>query len=98
MRLLQKAIPGQERISQVLQPSTQASGLQAAQREAGSMSGIIDWFADVIDSFFVESDLVDLNMTEAELCDRAAFDSLATATAKQAQEDDNPVPIGKRVF
>ena len=57
------------------------------------MSGMIDW----IIGWFVESDLVDLNLTDAQRCESAQYDSMATDTVNREQDDDS-VPIGKRVL
>jgi len=65
------------------------------------MSNPITWAIDaasaVIDLFFVESDLVEINLTEAEAAESAQLDSLATDTTNQARNDD-PRPIGMRVY
>ena len=60
---------------------------------------LIDSFApeDVIDLFFVMSDLVDINLTEAEICESACFDSLASAAVRE-YDGDKTIPIGKQVF
>ena len=49
---------------------------------------------DVIDAYFIISDLVDINLTDEEMCESASFDSLANATANK----ESDVPIGKRVL
>jgi len=51
---------------------------------------------DVIDAYFILSDLVDINLTDVEICERASFDSLASATVREY--DGKDVPIGKQVF
>ena len=60
---------------------------------------VIDSLAseDVIDLYFVMSDLVDLDLTEAEQVESACFDSLASATAAEHDGNTN-VPIGKLVL
>lgn len=57
---------------------------------------IVDWFVDVIDSFFIESNLYDVDMSEAELCERASFDSLTDYSVQKCTDDDTP--IGKQVI
>lgn len=51
----------------------------------------------VIDLFFNDSKLVDINLTDAELCETASFDSLASATVREYSGDPN-TPVGKQVF
>ena len=60
---------------------------------------LLDSFApeDVIDLFFVMSDLVDINLTEAEICESACFDSLANAAVRE-YNGEKIIPIGKQVF
>jgi len=60
---------------------------------------VIDSLAseDVIDLYFILSDLVDINLTEAEITENACFDSLASTTAREGKGDLN-IPIGKRVL
>jgi hypothetical protein len=52
---------------------------------------------DVIDLYFIMSDLVDINLTDSELCECASFDSLASATARE-YNGEKYIPIGKQVF
>ena len=52
---------------------------------------------DVIDLYFILSDLIDINLTEAEMCESACFDSLANATVRE-HKGDNKIPIGKLVL
>ena len=52
---------------------------------------------DVIDLYFILSDLVDINLTEAEMCESACFDSLASATSRE-YNGEKCIPIGKQVF
>jgi len=66
---------------------------------------MIDWFAerfsnlDFIDSYFVLSDLKDVPLTEAELCETALFDSFATNSAEQhLTSTKGIIPIGKLVI
>ena len=47
---------------------------------------------DVIDSYFVQSDLKEIYLTDKEITDRASFDSLCN----NIKIDDN-IPIGKQV-
>jgi hypothetical protein len=60
---------------------------------------MIDSFAseDVIDLYFVLSDLVDINLTEDEICESACFDSLASATVCE-YKGDSKIPLGKQVL
>ena len=64
---------------------------------------IFDWVfdrmasEDVIDLYFVLSDMVDVNLTEAEICESAYFDSMANATIRKNKEE-NKIPIGKQVL
>jgi len=54
---------------------------------------------DIIDLIFVVSDLVDIPLTEAELCETACFDSLAMHTAESIKVNQNGnFPIGKLVL
>ena len=52
---------------------------------------------DVIDLYFIMSDLVEINLTEVEMCERASFDSLASTTVRE-YNGERYVPIGKQVF
>lgn len=52
---------------------------------------------DVIDLYFILSDLVDINLTEAEMCESACLNSLASATVREYNGENN-IPIGKQVF
>lgn len=52
---------------------------------------------DVIDLYFIMSDLVDINLTDAEICERASLDSLATETLRE-YSGEKYVPLGKQVF
>ena len=63
---------------------------------------------DVIDLYFIMSDLVDIELTEAEICETACFDSLASATTReynslasstvQQHSRESRIPIGKQVL
>lgn len=52
---------------------------------------------DVIDLYFILSDLVDINLTEAELTESACFDSMASSAA-QEHKGESKIPIGKQVL
>ena len=60
---------------------------------------VIDSLAseDVIDLYFILSDLVDVNLSEAEITENACLDSLASSTARESQRESN-IPMGKRVY
>ena len=61
----------------------------------------VDWVFDVseeiIDLYFIMSDLVDVNLTEAQRCESAHCDSMASATVRDHAEERH-IPIGKRVL
>jgi len=61
---------------------------------------VIDSLAseDLIDLYFILSDLVDLNLTEEEITDNACLDSLASNTVNGHRGDDKNIPLGKRVY
>ena len=63
------------------------------------LNWVADTFAriDIIDLYFVISDLVDIPMSEAELCETAYFDALASHTVAEGRSD-NGVPLGKLVL
>ncbi|MFC1996748.1 hypothetical protein ACFLXI_03960 [Chloroflexota bacterium] len=52
---------------------------------------------DVIDLYFILSDLVDINLSDVEICESAYCDSLASAADREHQKDSQ-IPIGKQVF
>jgi hypothetical protein len=52
---------------------------------------------DVIDLYFIMSDLVDINLTEAEIYESAHYDSLACSSARENSGNYN-TPIGKQVL
>lgn len=58
------------------------------------ITALLDWLRpdDVIDAYFVQTNLVDLNMSEAEQVERAQFDSMCD----NIKIDEN-IPIGKQV-
>ena len=60
---------------------------------------VIDTFTseDVVDLYFILSDLVDINLSEAEIAENACFDALASTTARDGYREHN-TPIGKRVL
>jgi hypothetical protein len=53
---------------------------------------------DIIDLYFVLSDLKDIDITEAEATEAAYFDSMANHTAGSQGDDDSGIPMGKRVY
>ena len=52
---------------------------------------------DVVDSYFIMSDLVDINLTDVDICERASFDSLASSTVRE-YNCEKYIPIGQQVF
>ena len=64
---------------------------------------ILNWFdstmarTDIIDLYFIVSDLVDIPISEAERCQTAYYDSMATEVAGSAIDHDG-VPLGKLVL
>ena len=64
---------------------------------------LLNWVADtfsrsdIIDLYFILSDLVDIPITEAELCESAYFDALAQHTIDN-NDGDPGIPIGKLVI
>jgi hypothetical protein len=66
---------------------------------------LFDWVADtlersdIIDLYFILSDLIDIPISEAETCETAYCDSLAIYTVENAQISKcKKVPLGKLVF
>ena len=66
---------------------------------------LIDWVADkfpasdIIDLYFVLSDLVDIPLTESELCETAFYDAFATNTPEAFVENkQGNIPTGKLVY
>jgi len=51
--------------------------------------------SDVIDSYFIMSDLKEINLTQEERTQTAFFDSQANDSKRQ---DNDPRPIGKQVY
>ena len=60
---------------------------------------VIDSLAseDVIDLYFILSDLVDIELTEAEIAENACFDALSNATAREGNIE-RYIPLGKQVY
>ncbi len=60
---------------------------------------VIDLLAseDVIDLYFILSDLVNIDLTEAEMFESACLDSHASATARESR-GESKIPIGKMVL
>lgn len=64
---------------------------------------LLNWVADtftrsdIIDLYFIISDLVDIPITEVELCETAYFDALAMNTYAESTQPSN-IPIGKMVL
>ena len=52
---------------------------------------------DVIDLNFILSDLVDINLTDAEIYETGSYDSLANA-AVRVYRGERKIPIGKQVL
>jgi len=67
------------------------------------MSTFVNWVIDtlasedVIDLYFILSDLVDIELSEAEICENAYFDALASETV-QENKKNRKVPLGKLVL
>jgi len=53
---------------------------------------------DVIDLYFVVSDLKEIFLTDAEKCESNCFDSLATGIANERSGEKSDVQIGKKVY
>ena len=51
-----------------------------------------------IDLTFIESDLVDLNITDSETVERGALDQRAQVVADQKSRERDRRPIGKRQY
>jgi hypothetical protein len=70
-----------------------------------NMSTFINWVIDtlasedVIDLYFILTDLVDIPISEAEQCETAYFDAMASAATVQANSgQNNCTPLGKLVL
>jgi len=67
------------------------------------MSTFVNWVIDsfasdeVIDLYFILSDLVDIELSDTEICETAYFDSLATAAVREYSEERG-IPLGKLVL
>lgn len=63
------------------------------------MNTVIDILAsqDVLDLYFVLSDLIDIPISEAESCETAYFDAMASATVNETKKG-RKTPIGKLVL
>ena len=63
--------------------------------------GLLDWVVDhlssdeIIDGYFILSDLKDIQLTEFERAENAALDAAASAAGDGDQAE---VPMGKRVY
>ena len=55
-----------------------------------------DAASDVIDAYFIQSELKEIHLTEAEQFETAFYDSLANSTVDSSRCDG--VPIGKQVW
>lgn len=64
------------------------------------LNWVADTFArsDIIDLYFIISDLVDIPMSEAELCETAYYDALCTSSLQQYNAEGRTVPLGKLVI
>ena len=64
---------------------------------------LLNWVADtltrsdIIDLYFIISDLVDIPLSQAELCETAYYDALSSHTIENAEEHGN-IPLGKLVL
>jgi hypothetical protein len=52
---------------------------------------------DIIDLYFILSDLVEIDLSEAEIYESASYDSLASSAVSEYQGNGN-IPIGKLVI
>lgn len=66
---------------------------------------LLNWVADtlarsdIIDLYFIVSDLVDIPISEAEACETAYFDAMATNTSETAGTGQRKrIPLGKLVL
>ena len=65
------------------------------------MSKFVNWMIDhlssrdIIDLYFVQSDLKNLSLTPGERAEMAAYDQLAQETASKA--GNSKIPLGKQV-
>ena len=64
---------------------------------------ILNWFADtlartdIIDLYFIVSDLIDIPISEAERAETAFYDSMAMQTS-EGTSTYNGIPLGKLVL
>ena len=64
---------------------------------------VLNWFtdtmasSDIIDLYFVVSDLKDIPISEAERAETAYYDSMASQVASN-HGGDSDIPLGKLVF
>ena len=64
---------------------------------------IINWLTDspasddVIDLNFILSDLVDINLTDAEIYETGSYDFLANAAVREYR-GERKIPLGKQVL
>ena len=67
------------------------------------MSTFVNWIIDtlasedVIDLYFILTDLVDIELSDAEICESAYFDAMATETVRE-QKMNRRIPLGKLVL
>jgi hypothetical protein len=67
------------------------------------MSTFVNWVIDtlasedVIDLYFILSDLVDIELSEAEIYESAYFDAMASETVRENKKD-RVIPLGKLVL
>ena len=76
------------------------------------MSTLVNWVIDtlasedIIDLYFILSDLADIEMSEAEMSEMAYFDAMASETdyhikvseTSQTSQANRPTPMGKMVL
>ncbi len=67
------------------------------------MSTFVNWVIDtlasedVIDLYFILTDLLDIELSEAEICEGAYFDAMATETVRE-NKLNRKIPLGKLVL
>ncbi|MFC1996915.1 hypothetical protein ACFLXI_04825 [Chloroflexota bacterium] len=69
------------------------------------VENLIHWFtdriasSDIIDLYFILSDIVDTPLSKSELCETAYLDSVATYTTNSIKTNKiGEIPLGKLVF
>ena len=64
------------------------------------LNWVADTFArtDIIDLYFIVSDLVDIPLSETELCETAYYDALTMHTLDGATDRSGGIPLGKLVL